>query len=129
MTIPGLRDRVELALHEHTDSWPDWLRDRLVDAALEVLRRHQEADTVIPLDELRRLFAGVWIYDSGDWETAPCYDVGLAFEVARRCDTVEDRELRRILYGDLPADEVPAEARTAIALAAQRYRALRTVGG
>jgi hypothetical protein len=81
------------------------------------------AATAAPsLDELRILFTGDWIHDDDRWETTPCYSVVLAFEIARRCETSQDFQLRRILYGDLSPDFIPADALQAIQLAAQRYR-------
>lgn len=85
------------------------------------------------LDELRNLFTGVPadspcdLHAHGDdpWATSPTYTVTLAFEIAKRANVTGEFDLRRLLYGSLVADEVPAAAREVIALAAQRYRTWR----
>jgi hypothetical protein len=79
--------------------------------------------------ELRLLFTGDWIHDDDCWDTRPCYSVQLAFEIAKRCDTPNDFQLRRVLYGDMSPDYIPADALQAIQLAAQRYRQHKTLQG
>lgn len=77
------------------------------------------------LDQLILLFTGDWIHDDNCWDTTPCYSITLACEIAKRCDTTQDFQLRKVLYGNQAVDNIDPAAITAIGLAVQRYRSYR----
>lgn len=75
------------------------------------------------LEELRALFTGV--PDRDGWSSTPCYDVGLATEIARQASASSEVALREVLFDDTSPDEIPARALEVIQLAYARWRSVR----